>query len=109
AQVQLWRDWRQTGPAHVQNGSATASHLERLLNAPQPAGNAIPLISNLRAPHLSSSPSLTLYPSAAGPVSERVALILPTSLCAGQIARMTAHRLNQLGLGREREISRFVA
>jgi altronate dehydratase len=44
-----------------------------------------------------------------GPASEQVGLILPTSLCAGQIAQIAARRLNAQGIGRQRGITRFVA
>ncbi len=39
---------------------------------------------------------------------DQVALVLPTSLCAGQVARMAATRLNKRGVGRDQGISRFV-
>ncbi len=41
--------------------------------------------------------------------STKVALVLPTSLCAGQVARMAANRLNRQGMGRDHGISRFVS
>jgi altronate dehydratase len=40
---------------------------------------------------------------------EQVGLILPTSLCAGQIARLATDYLNQKGLGQDQALSRFVA
>ena len=74
AQVQLWRDWRQTEPGHV----------EEISRRPQPAGRPLPLRSD-------SAPALNLsYPAfatPAGPVADRIGLILPTSLCSGQMAR----------------------
>jgi altronate dehydratase len=90
AQVQLWRDWRQTDE----------SNLDRLIHAPQPQGVPLPLSPSL-------SPSLV--PSRPLSPAQRVALILPTSLCSGQIAQMIAGRFNREGLGQDRGISRFVA
>ncbi len=100
AQVQLWRDWRQTDD----------SNLDRLLHAAQPNGLPIPLTSAAQDARLISAPSadhpLALLAASPLPVAEQVALILPTSLCAGQIARMMAQRFNQENLGDGR---RFVA
>lgn len=90
AQVQLWRDWRQTDE----------SNLDRLLHAPQPQGVPLPLSGSL-SPSLGPSRPLSAPP--------RVALILPTSLCAGQIAQMIAGRFNREKFGRDQGISRFVA
>ncbi len=97
SQVQLWRDWRQTEPGHV----------EEIRRMPQPKGRALPLLPNRQSP----IPNLQYlaFPSASGPAADRIGLILPTSLCAGQIGKMAAHRLNQLGLGKGAGISRFVA
>ncbi|MAX27984.1 MAG: altronate hydrolase, partial [Thiotrichales bacterium] len=44
-----------------------------------------------------------------GLTSGQVGLVLPTSLCSGQIAQMIVARLNEQGLGREKGISRYVA
>jgi altronate dehydratase len=43
-----------------------------------------------------------------GWATERVGLVLPTSLCAAQIARLAAERMNQKGLGHATGITRFV-
>ncbi len=97
AQVQLWRDWRQTDD----------SNLDRLLHAPAPKGNPIPIAQSLTHPvTLSPGHPLDLFPDS---TSERVALILPTSLCAGQISRMMARQFNAQGFGKAQGISRFVA
>ena len=45
----------------------------------------------------------------AGYRTDQVGLILPTSLCSGQIAQMIAHRCNERGIGEKQGISRFVA
>jgi altronate dehydratase len=96
AQVQIWRDWRQTDP----------SHLAELLNQPLPDGASLPVL----AP---SDPTPEIHFTARrvnGTQSlDKVALVLPTSLCAGQVARLAANRLNRQGVGREQGISRFVS
>ncbi len=85
AQVQLWRDWRQTEPGHV----------EEISRRPQPAGRALPL----RPGNAGVLPAIDLtYPAfetPAGPVADRIGLILPTSLCSGQIGQIAAARLNR--------------
>ena len=45
----------------------------------------------------------------AGRAIEQVGLIVPASLCAGEVAKLIAARLNREGLGRDRGLSRFVA
>jgi altronate dehydratase len=95
AQVQIWRDWRQTD----------GGHLQELLNQPLPDGTSLPVLP----PH-DPLPQITFpaYLTAGVPTLDRVALVLPTSLCAGQVARMAAHRLNQHAIGRDQGIARFV-
>ena len=41
--------------------------------------------------------------------TDQLGLILPTSLCSGQIAQMIAHRCNEGEIGKEQGVSRFVA
>ena len=83
AQVQLWRDWRQT----------EAGHVEEISGRPQPAGRALPLRRRS-----TGTPLINLtYPAfatPAGPAADRIGLILPTSLCSGQIGQIAAARLN---------------
>ena len=93
-QVQIWRDWQQTRPANV-------AILERKSYSGQPI--AIPPADIL--PRI----EIPVYQTERGTTSELVGMILPTSLCSGQIARMTAEKLNALDLGREIGLSRFVA
>ena len=81
-QVQLWRDWPQTGPGHV----------EEVLRRERPAGKP------LRTKPLGDAPRLPAV------TRERVGLLLPTSLCASQVARGIAQQLNT-GAG----LDRFVA
>lgn len=95
AQVQIWRDWQLTGPTDT-------IHLEQ---APHLDGRPHPLppAAELPAAHFDA----IQMPS--GLASDQVGLILPTSLCAGQIAQLCAQRLNGQGFGREQGLSRFVA
>ena len=95
SQVSLWRDWRQTD----------TSRLAALRARTAPDGNPLPL-----APSEPLDPVLlTVLQTETGFATERVALVLPTSLCAAQIARLAAERLNEKQLGRAQGISRFVA
>ncbi|MCL4835941.1 MAG: UxaA family hydrolase [Caldilineaceae bacterium] len=97
SQVQLWRDWRQTEPGHV----------EEISRMPQPKGRALPL--NQSTNHPIPNLQYPAFPSPTGLSADRIALILPTSLCSGQIAKMAAAQFNGKGLGKEAGISRFVA
>ncbi|HEY1109096.1 MAG TPA: UxaA family hydrolase, partial [Opitutaceae bacterium] len=87
SQVSLWRNWRQTD----------TSNLAALRARVAPSG--IPLIGSGGRPDRHPMPATT----------ERVALILPTSMCSTQIARLAADRLNATPLAREHGLSRFVA
>ena len=94
AQVSLWRDWRQTD----------AVNLQRLQEAPQPQG--VPLI----AAGASTGPARTFQAvrTAGGVATDQIGLLLPTSLCSSQIARLIANRLNAT-FNDNRGVSRFVA
>ncbi len=97
AQVSLWRNWRQTDTGRLAELRArTAPDGTPLPLAPAPGGGL-------------TAPVLSAFRLARGWATERVALVLPTSLCAAQIAVLAADRLQAKGLGREAGISRFVA
>jgi altronate dehydratase len=85
-QAQLWRNWRQTD----------ASQLAAIRARPVPDGQ--PLRAGTASPA-----------SAAGGATERIGLVLPTSMCAAQIARLAAERMNRAGTGLAQGIDRFVA
>ena len=74
AQVQLWRDW----PLSEQRKAAVG---------------VVPVLGRPLAvrPLSQTPPAIVVHP-------RRVGLILPTSLCSGQIARMAVQRLKQLPL-----------
>ncbi len=94
AQVSIWRTWRQT----------STDHLPDLRNRPDPQG--LPLaIQTLD----SDEHRFEAIRTREGFTTDRLGLILPTSLCSGQIALMAAKRLTQKGLGLDKGISRFVA
>ncbi len=94
SQVSIWRNWRQSD----------ASNLERLLQVSPTDGHSL-AIQEEAGPDLRFEALRTVR----GHATNQVGLILPTSLCAGQIARMSVERLNAKGLGRAQGISRFVA
>jgi altronate dehydratase len=94
SQVSIWRDWQQRD----------AAELERLLATPAPAGAPLAIRSR-PAPEV----RIDALASPAGPTLDRIGLVLPTSLCSGQIARMAAERLNQRGLAQELGLTRFAA
>ena len=94
-QVQIWRDWQQTRPVN-------AVMLER---RPAPTGQPLPIAADLEAPKL----EIPVYEVNGALTTERIGLVMPTSLCSGQIARMTAARLNAPAMGRAAGLSRFAA
>ncbi|MBW7883233.1 MAG: UxaA family hydrolase [Caldilineaceae bacterium] len=96
AQVQLWRNWRQRD----------ASRLEALQLASPPDGRSLPIIAT-NAPRLTAR--LEMHRKKGAFCSGQVGLILPTSLCAGQVAQIAAQRLNARQLGQAQGIERFVA
>ncbi|MEE8394963.1 MAG: UxaA family hydrolase, partial [bacterium] len=93
-QVSIWRDWRQTGPGN----------LETLLAAPAPDGRALSLRPQ---PQTIDPPVYRALQTERGPAAEQVGLVVPASLCSGQIAAMIADRLNDGGA--PAGVSRFVA
>ena len=100
AQVQIWRDWRQTD----------GDQLAHLLHQPQPDGVSLPLkVEQIPARQTAAKWRFQAFRTKSGYAAGQVGLILPTSLCAGQIARLAAERLNQKRLGQPQKLSRFVA
>ena len=95
AQVSLWRDWQQTDDRQ----------LARLQQAPAPAGVALPTrVDGPMAPM-----TFTGMRTERGHATDQIGLILPTSLCSGQIARLIAERLDAKLAGRDAALSRIVA
>jgi altronate dehydratase len=92
AQVQIWRDWRQTAAVDVEGMETT------------PDGEPLPVeftgaVPEIQFPMLRTDHSL---------VSDQIGLVLPTSLCSGQIARLCVDLLNERIVGGNIKLSRFV-
>ena len=97
SQVSIWRNWRQTG----------AEDPERISNIPAPNGEPLPLVADVRR----SERTFEAISTGHGYAADQVGLVMPTSLCSGQIALRTATLLNERRAGDEdrRKLSRFVA
>ncbi len=95
AQVQIWRNWQLTGRVDI----------DRIMAQPQPNGQPLPI----DAPAYRADFTYSAYQTGTGIASDRVGLILPSSLCSGQIAQLAANRLNIVGHGKEKQISRTIA
>ncbi len=98
--MSIWRNWRQTDTSRLAGIHA------------RPAPDGIPLKVERVDPNalsVKTEVALHLFKSGSGYATERVGLVLPTSMCAAQIARMAADRMNQRGLASELGLSRFVA
>jgi altronate dehydratase len=94
SQVSIWRDWKQTND----------ENLDRLREAQEPDGEPLPVKESAADVEF----SFEAIKSGRGPVLDQVALVMPTSLCSGQISRRIANRLNERDatLGK---VTRFVA
>jgi len=96
SQISLWRNWRQTDDSRV----------ESLLAMSEPDGVPIPISAEEPPPALSR---FDAFHTERGYAADQVALVMPTSLCSSQIARMSAFRLNNRGPGLERHVNRYVS
>jgi altronate dehydratase len=94
SQVSIWRNWAQ--------GDDRAA--KELQTAAEPSGEPLPIRTGGARRDLRFS----AYRTPRGHAADQVGLVLPTSLCSGQIARLIAARLNERGVG-EGRVSRFVA
>ena len=94
SQVQIWRNWPQTD----------GSRLRALSDASAPTGEPLAVVPG-RGPER----RLRVYHTSGSHATERLGVVMPTSLCAGQIARSSAERLNARGAGTEKGVRRFVA
>jgi len=101
SQVSLWRNWRQTD----------RSQLPDLLQRKEPDGRPLVTVDTVgavpRAEEAFSFPAYSLGHDRWA--VERVGLVLPTSLCSTQIARLAAERLNASGAGKAYGVARFTA
>ena len=95
SQVSFWRNWQQVD----------GSNLDQLLHRPSPDGKPISIRTNDRMPPM----NFNGIRSGDGYTTDCIGLILPTSLCAGQIANIAAIQLTKKQLGRDKGLSRFVS
>jgi len=93
SQVSIWREWRQRD----------ASQLHALQNQPTPTGEPLPAVAAVAA-----QITFEAFETERGIACERIGLIMPTSLCSGQVAELIASDLNARG-GLPGGLSRFVA
>jgi len=91
SQVSIWRDWPQTD----------GSRLEAIRSAPAPSGE--PLKVTRAQP---TDLIFEAYVTSRGHACDQVGLIMPTSLCSGQVARLVAEDLNARKVP---GVARFVA
>jgi altronate dehydratase len=94
SQVSIWRDWKQTSD----------ENLNRLRSQQEPDGEPLPVRGG--APDVEFS--FEAIRSGRGPVLDQVGLVMPTSLCSGQISRRIANRLNERD-ATQGKVTRFVA
>jgi altronate dehydratase len=94
SQVSIWRDWKQTSD----------ENLDLLKNEQEPDGEPLPVSEDVPDVEF----SFEAIRSGRGPVLDQVGLIMPTSLCSGQISRRIANRLNESG-ATQGKVTRFVA
>ena len=92
-QVQIWRDWQHTRPVNV-----------TVLEDRSYSGEPLDIAEDVHAP----SVSIPVYESRGQVTTEQVGMVLPTSLCSGQIARITTDTLNRTDLADSAGLSRFV-
>ena len=93
AQVQIWRDWPQTSDVN----------LALLQRAPPPKGEPLSVQTALPAAF-----EFDALHGANGPTADQIALVMPTSLCSGQVARVLAEHLNEQRPANS-PVSRYVA
>ncbi len=79
SQAQLWREWRQT----------STQALSKLANRPKPNGEPVRL-RETQSDDLGAMKQMLNFAHAA----PRTRLIIPTSLCAGQVGKQIADKLN---------------
>lgn len=92
SQASLWRNWRQTD----------ASQLAAIRARPVPDGQPL-------RPAAPAGPRRGGGDQTRPRATERVGLVLPTSMCSAQIARLAAERMTRGGLAGELGLDRFVA
>ena len=103
SQVSLWREWRQSSAREgiaISPDGRTARHLSELPAEDRDALlEGVPLAAHESRPPLPVAPDLhfTALRGDRRPVPEQVALLLPTSLCSGQVALQLSRTAEQEG------------
>jgi altronate dehydratase len=100
SQVSIWREWRQTGPREGIAVPPDGRLSRRLEDFPEDDRDA--LLEGLPLPSAAPAAappdlSYAAHDAAPRPVPEQVALLLPTSLCSGQIALRLARQAEEEG------------
>jgi altronate dehydratase len=98
SQSSLWRNWRQTDSTKVAAIRARAV----------PEGHPLPVAPDPAAAK-TAAPAITMAAVDGRHATERIGLVLPTSMCSAQIARLAADRMNARGLAAKLGFSRFIA
>lgn len=98
SQVSLWRNWRQSDSTQV------AEIRARSVPDGRPHEIAFERRTGREEP-----PSLSAYLIGERFATERIGLVLPTSMCSAQIARLAADRMNSRGLAQSLGLNRFIA
>ena len=92
SQVSFWRDWAWTRRPSEPPRDLSPTKGEAIL-----------------PPGANSAGSFRAFAGEFGPRAQRLGLILPTSLCAGQVASAIADQLNAEGIGRDAGLDRILA
>ncbi len=95
SQVQIWRDWPLTEYIDI----------EQIWSLEQPDGQPL----SIPAPGKITDSRWRALQTDSGISADCIGLVLPSSLCSAQIAQIGAQQLNKIAMGREKQISRFVA
>ena len=98
SQASLWRNWRQTD----------ADHIAEIRLRPAPDGWPLAAGRPGRGAGAATGRALSLFNSGGRWATERLGLVLPTSMCSAQIARLAAERMNAQGLAGRLGLDRFV-
>jgi len=93
-QVSIWRDWRQTD----------TSNLETIRSLSEPGGLPIPVSGDLPLP----SSNYTALSSEGRIATDFHGLVLPTSLCSGQVADLCVKHLASEKIGFDHGLSGYV-
>jgi altronate dehydratase len=98
SQSSLWRNWRQTD----------ASQVAAIRARPAPDGRPL-ATKTVAARKPVGDNGLHLAENSRRATTDRVGLVLPTSMCSAQIARLAAERMNAKGLAPALGLTRFLA